>query len=274
MKNVEQGSSEVVESTETESSETHGQAGAEAQAGGEETEGQEGQQATESEAAEGEEIELTEKDGKKFIPYERFQQINERLKKSEEAANFLEAIKTDPVARQEFVKALGLDAEKSGDSEAEEPAIDAPFQKFLDASVDPAHHGHYSAMANAIEAVLDAKYIKMLKSEINPIINALGGLKLESVRKTIPDFAKYEEEAAKIMKKYPGMPPEEAYTLASSKDTFKKGVTKGASITKLQQGKINKAPITKGSPGAGSQGAKAPARTFREAFDRAAAQIG
>lgn len=274
METVEQGSSEVVESSGTENLEETGQQGTEngtVSEGGEGTEGQTNE--GESEVVENKEEELfVEKDGKQFIPKERFDQINERMKKGEEAANFLEAIKTDPVARQEFVKALGLDADNPRDSKAEEPALDAPFQDFLKSSVDPQYHGHYSAMANAIEAVLDKKFSKMLEAKYNPVMTALGGMKLEAVRKTIPDFARYEVKAAEFMRQFPGMAPEQAYILASHNDTFKKGVVKGAATNTSQQQKRNQAPITKGSQGAGSQGAKAPAKTFREAFDRAFTQ--
>lgn len=271
MENTENGSSEVVESGETENLNENGQTGSEngtEAANGEGTEGGTGNGETEGVENKEEENLFVEKDGKQFIPKERFDQINERMKKAEEAATFLEAIKTDPVARQEFVKALGLDTQKDG-SKAEEPALDAPWQDFLQKSVDPQYHGHYSGMANAIEAVLDTKFTKMLEAKIGPLMAALGGLKLESVRKTIPDFNKYETKAAEFMRQFPGMSPEQAYILASHGDTFKKGVVKGAEQTKSQQQKINKAPITKGSQGAGSTGAKAPAKSFKEAFERA-----
>lgn len=268
MDELEQGGvSEGMESGETEESAEHNQVVEENNS--EATESKvEGENETSAEETENkDDIEaFVEKDGKKFIPYERFQQLNERMQKAEQAATLLDAIQTDPVAKAEFVKALGLD-QKATETKADEPAPDAPFQAFLKSSVAPEHHGHYESMANAFHQVSHNATMKEVKSLLEPIMAALGGMKLAEVQKALPDFNKYQKEVHGFMKQFPGMTPEQAYTLASRNDVHKRGIEKGAKQTKEELAKKNKAPITKGNS-VGSQGAKAPAKTFREAFDR------
>lgn len=272
MENVEQeGSSEGTESVDQNSSGNMDQTGSENASETNNGENVEGESKTNAEKTEGEgDVEtFVERDGKHWIPKERFDQINDRMKKAEEAATFLEAIKTDPIAKAEFVKALGLDKSETTETKADEPAPDAHFQEFLKASVDPQHHGHYNALGNAIMSTIQPAIMKEVNAIVKPIMAALGGMKLAEVQKSLPDFNKYQVQVAENMKRFPGMTPEEAYALASHKDTFKKGEIKGVASMKTQQGKVNKAPITKGNPGVGSQGSKGAPKTFREAFDAA-----
>lgn len=217
-----------------------------------------------AEAAQNEEI--VEQEGKKFIPYERFTQINERLKKAEESASFLESIKNDPVARQEFVQSLGLDKPAPAQPNAE--AQVTPTQKFLKESVDPQYQPHYQALFEAIGSEFTPFVRQELDAALAPIRQALGAMKLKEVESKIPDFSKHEKAVADHMRKHPTLTPEEAYQLVTYQERFKQGQTTGIQKAKTQQQKVSKTPIQRSAGGSAVTNPDKP-KSLRDSMERA-----
>ncbi len=207
--------------------------------------------------------ELVEQDGKQFIPYERFKQINERLKKAEEFVSSFEAIKNDPAKRQEFVESLGLGKDPAS-AQPKEESQPAPFQKWLSQSVDPQYHDHYSGMAGAFAAEMK-EYVSEL---VAPLQQALGALKLKEVETKIPDFGQHEKAVADLMRKHPTLDPETAYKIAAFDGRFKQGQATGIQKAKQQQQKVSKTPITKNAGTAAVGNADKP-KNLHDAMERA-----
>jgi hypothetical protein len=224
--------------------------------------GGEGEGGADASAEEPQNEEIVEQDGKQFIPYERFKKINDRLKKAEEAANYLESIKSDPTKRQEFVEALGLD--KPANAQPNEAPQPAPFQKWMKESVDPQYHGHYEGMAKAFASEME-EYINSL---VAPLQQALGALKLKEVETKIPDFGQHEKAVVELMRKHPTLDIETAYKIAAFDQRFKQGQATGIQKAKQQQVKMTKTPISK-NPGSAAVSAGEKPKNIHEAMERA-----
>jgi hypothetical protein len=209
--------------------------------------------------------EIVEQEGKKFIPYERFTQINERLKKAEESANFLESIKNDPVARQEFAKSLGLDKPAAQPDAKTQPS---PTQKFLTESVDPKYQPHYSALFEAIGEEFTPYVQQAIEEAIAPFRAALGAMKLKEVESKIPDFNKHEKAVADLMRKHPTLDAETAYKIAAFDMRFKQGQTTGMQKAKTLQQKVSKTPIQRSAGGSAVTNPD-KVKTMRDAMERA-----
>jgi prophage antirepressor-like protein len=222
----------------------------------------EGGENSSTEAAQDEMI--VEQDGEQFIPYERFKQINERLKAAEEKANFLDAIKTDPAKRQELAEALGLDPKNPANAQPNDKPQPAPFQKWLSESVDPQYHGHYSGMVQSIASELE-EYVNGL---VAPLQQALGAMKLKEVESKIPDFGQHEKAVADMMHKHPSLSVEQAYQLVTYDKRFQNGQAAGIKKAVTQQQKIGKTPVTK-SPGGAAVTKAEPPKNLADAMNRA-----
>lgn len=222
--------------------------------------------AAETKSEETQDESIVEKDGQKFIPYERFQQLNERMKKAEETASFLEAIQNDPITRQKFVESLGINNQSQ--SKESPTSTVGQFQQFLQTSVEPQYQAHYRGMAEAISSEWEEFYEKDIESRLAPILSVIGAMKLKEVESANPDFKQYEKQVAELLAKHKSLSPEEAYILASNKDRFKKGLETGIKKAQNHQEKLNRTPVTKVGGGSSST-AKVPPKNLREALERA-----
>lgn len=206
-------------------------------------------------------------DGKKYLPYEKFQQMNERMKKDrDDAAAFLETLKNDPAARNEFLgqpeKSNATGAKEGSESGLKPPA----FQKFLQESgMEPAVQQHYQAVFGAFAEEMS----EFVKEQMAPIMAHIGANQLEKLEAKIPDFGAYKDKVAKIMQeKGPQISAEDAYKLASYDDRFKKGVSTGVNQSKAHGDKMSKNPIQK--HGGGNAPVSKPQKidSFEDAFKK------
>lgn len=167
-------------------------------------------------AAENEDYEglVTREDGTKWIPKERLDQVLSKLDEAKNlSANFLDVLKTDPEKRAEFMQVLS-DLEKEG----AEPGPQ-PFEKWVNESVAKEHREHYMALGQAFAS----EFHSYVQQQLAPILSFIGETRLDQTASKLPDFDRYKADVYKVMKQYPGIPPEMAYTWVTRNKTFKQG---------------------------------------------------
>lgn len=230
------------------------------------TEGGEGEGETEVKTEESQDEEFIEQDGKKLIPKERFDQVNERMKKAEEAYQFVEALKTDPNALKQLLEEHGLGQKTPAQADAT-PTI-TPVAKFIATAVPEESRQHYEGFVSALEQHFDAKYGGLLEQAMTPIKSHIGMTIINGMKQKAPDFDKYAPGIHKRMAANPNLSVEDAYKLESFDDRFNAGKKVALQKTEQHKQKLNKTPINK-NPNSNTNPAPKKAGDLREAFERA-----
>ncbi len=237
------------ESTTSETPTESGEVEAEAKAEGEETQ---------------DDLEIVEQDGKQLIPKARFDQINERMKKAEEAAAFVETLRNDPEARKQFFGEQKSEATPPAQT-SKAPTV-SPVAKFIAESVPEESRQHYQGLVGAIREEIKAEYKAELEQASAPIMKFIGNMILKEARATKPNFQKYEPTILQLMAANPNLDIDAAYKQASYDDLVK-SQQKSKQVQQHNK-KLTKAPLNK-NPGSSVQPNPKKAATMDEALERA-----
>ena len=244
-------------------------------------EGAEGQQASGGESLE--DIEVVEKDGKRYIPQEAFEKrIAKIVAQRNEARTILESIKNDPNVRREFMQTLSSEAENNssnsdgesnsgGDNGAAAGEASQPtaFKQFL-GTIPAEHHDFYTrhaqALGSEVESYVSRQLETFFKKNIAPLKEYVGQSTVSEFAKKNPDFGKHERAIAETMRRKPTL--EEAYILQTWKDKVKaaqNGSAKNDAVRKAQQARN---PIV-GKSSSGGNFVKSKPKSLEESINNA-----
>lgn len=201
-------------------------------------------------------------DGKKYWPEEaalgRINALTAKLRETEGKAStpseLLEAIKSNPELKQQWLEAIG--AEKSEDADEAEPAQEAvsgkPYaqtEQWLTSIQDPAAQAFYKQMLSPLVNDLERNTAGYVQSEIKkalaPVMRQLGESSLRAFTEKAKDFDKYRPKVLDIMKQTQA-PIDLAYKAAKYDDLAKElAMLKAGSKTVQNKQKLNQTPIAK-----------------------------
>ncbi len=194
---------------------------------------------------------VIEQDGVKYVRQDSIQpRIDALTAKHKSAEDTLNALKDDEDFQEKIAERLQGTLSKS--PQRDNGSEETQTQKLL-ATMDEKTNGFYkqvfSAQGQELQTYIDGRLSDLIKEHIDPIMSHIGGGELDKVRSNHKDFGQYEVATRKIMDKYQGMPPEEAYFLASRDGKLRSANNKGAINERNRQQKINRTPSRKSSGG-------------------------
>jgi hypothetical protein len=263
------------EQTAGDTGNTEGQTGDQSQAGDQTGEGTEQGTETGDEGGEEQDAFIKDKDGKEFISREAFEKrvakLTAQKHEGSDAKSLLEAIRTDPVIREDFIKSLNLEASRT---DAPKDEIDEPtsFDKFL-APLPPEYQAHYRGFMQAISPVFEGYMQKLVQDQIGPIRSWIGETKVRDFAKSNPDYARYESQVAEIISTGRAKSLEDAYKIASFEARLKGASNAGAKAEADRRAKLSKAPLTGKDRGSLQTKDRAP-NSLRDAIMKAASETG
>ena len=206
---------------------------------------------------------VKDSEGKEFIPKEvLLKRLGSLTAKRKEAEELLEAIRTNPEVRAQFLKEA--ESEKTTESSKQEaPEAEAKTPEwtnltgwFNKLSSNPEHQSFYreytTALINDLNPMLEHVISTRLEKAIAPFKKYVGETTLKTFSDKNKDFSKYEQAVYKKMKDT-GMSHEDAYKAVKYDDLLKensalKSGAKTNSPTEKNRQKLNQTPITKRAP--------------------------
>lgn len=211
---------------------------------------------------------VKDEEGNEYIPRKAFEA---RLAKMAEQKNtaytsLLETLRNDPMARQQFMEAMG--ANTAPQAPAQSPTTPKPsLLKDWMAPLPPEHQAHYDGLVKGIMADVNEQIASAINKAIEPILSHVGSEKVKSFSQINKDFNKYQETVYNLMQSRRVSNLEDAYKIASYDDKIK-----GATASKPSTPPA-KAPIQGSQRSPMGIKSKGPGG-LRAALERAAQETG
>lgn len=225
----------------------------------------------ESQTDEGEAVEdqfVKGEDGKEYISKEAFMaRINKLSAQKNEAKTLLEAIKTDPKVREEFLEAVkGEERSTPQDDSQELPA----FEQFL-APLPPEHQAHYRNFAKAMASEFESYVKNELRQAMKPVMSYIGESKVKSFASQTKDFGTYQKQVMELVNSNPKLSLEQAYKIASYEDKIKGAKVVGSKEEQERRMKLASNPAVRSS---GGSNARVKPKSLMEALQMAGKETG
>lgn len=223
---------------------------------------------------------IKDEDGNEYIPRKAFEaRLAKLTAQKHDTGNardvVLEALRSDPTFKKEFMDSLNIGGESAASSEeSNEPS---PFETFV-APLPKEHQAFYrgfaGAMASEVESYFKSQLDAFKKEMIDPIKAHIGQEKLNNFAKSNKDFGKYQAKVAELMDSGRAKNVEDAFILASHADRIKQVHNAGAKEEQDRRQKLARAPIAGRGMSGGNQTRGNSKMGLREALEKAGAEMG
>ena len=197
-------------------------------------------------------------DGTEYVPRKAFEariaKLTAQKHESADAASFLETIKNDPAARQQFVDALGVGKPDGADQSG--PTGPNTWDSWLQKH-PPEYQSHYREMAQALAPEFESFVEKFvgdsIEKAISPLRRWVGDTEVTNFSQKVKNFGEFRPAVQGLMEKHPNLYIEQAYKLASYDSVFGRGRKVGQQTTQQRKVKIGGLP-PRGGPGGAPTG--------------------
>lgn len=262
--------------TNTETSETNGFTNTGEGTAGSSNDGS--SESTETNVGEGEDNDqiVAETDEGKRIVAAFEKRIAKLVAQRNSAESFLEAVKSDPNVRREFLESLKDEAGEASATSSEAVQEPDELDNFV-AAIPNEHRPHYQTMFGALgarfEKVLEAREKAFYEKAIKPIMSWIGSEKLERFSQTNKDFAKYRKEAERLISEGRVHSLEDAYKILSYEDKIKGASNKGAKDEQSRRESVTRQNFSQRNSG-GTSNTSSKVNTLRDSIRKAVVETG